>query len=208
MKHILASHFDAYRQRGKWSFFWRVTFEGLAVSLVAAIVTDAITEEAGGRPHLENLSTTKLFAFACIWAPLLETVFLQGIPVMVARRWRARFWTQVVASAVPFAAMHLVEGIGIGIAAGAVGGLYLGFTYVHWREESLTSAFLMTAGTHALRNGIAVAFLVTSSSLFPIDKRPAMPENPERYVGYIVQRRRELGSPEIVLPSGETPPTC
>lgn len=32
-------------------------------------------------------------------------------------------------------------------------------------------------------------------------------ENPEKYVGYIVQRRRELGLPEIVFPSGETPPT-
>jgi hypothetical protein len=37
--------------------------------------------------------------------------------------------------------------------------------------------------------------------------RDGILENPERYVGYIVQRRRELGLSEIVFPSGETPPT-
>lgn len=133
MKRKLALHFAAYRKRRKWPFFWLVTFEGLVVSLIAAIVTDAVWEEPGGRSHLQSLPATKLFAFACFWAPLFETIFLQSIPVMIARRLRASFWTQVTASAVPFAAMHFVEGIGVGVAAGVVGGFYLGFTYVHWR---------------------------------------------------------------------------
>jgi len=30
-------------------------------------------------------------------------------------------------------------------------------------------------------------------------------ENPEKYVAYIVERRRELGLPEIVFPAPETP---
>jgi hypothetical protein len=37
-------------------------------------------------------------------------------------------------------------------------------------------------------------------------KRDGSPENPEKYIAYIIERRRARGLPAIVLPPGKKPP--
>jgi hypothetical protein len=165
----IAAHFDAYRQRRKWPFFWRIWIEDLAVSIVASILLILVVDELEGRPFLEKLSPVQLILVACVWAPLVETALLQTLPVMISRALQARFWIQVLGSVVPFAALHFREGFGVGVIAGSIGGFYLAFTYARWREESLKSAFFMTAGLHALRNGIAVSVLLVGKTLFPAE---------------------------------------
>ena len=89
-------------------------------------------------------------------APLLETLIFQAFPIWIARLCKARFSIQVVASLVPFCAVHAVEGVGTGIAAGLIGGFYFAFTYAHWRERGRWPAFWVTAVSHAIHNGILI----------------------------------------------------
>ncbi len=85
-------------------------------------------------------------------APLLETLLLQAAPVALGRRCGLGFPGQVFLSAALFMGTHFFEGMQSGITAGLLGGFYLAFTYVHWREASLRTAFWMTVGLHAAHN--------------------------------------------------------
>lgn len=188
----IQSHFHAHRQRAKWPFFWRITLEGGAVSLLCVALLSCIIS-AGGRPSLEKLSPSKLIVVTVLVAPILETFFLQTVPVAIARALGARFWIQVLASLVPFAALHFPAGIGTGVGAGLVGGFYIAFTYVRWREESFSAAFTMTAGTHALRNALAVAVIVGVKAVFSANEKPN--KGPEPTSGTVTNRADARSAP-------------
>ncbi len=155
----IAAHFAAHRQRGRWSFFWRTSLESLVATFAIALFA-SIFVDLGERTALHRLSAWQLIVFGCVGAPLVETVLLQTLPVALMRAWGQRFWIQVVASAGLFAAPHFGESLGTGLGTGLAGGFYFAFTYVHWREKSLSHAFWMTAGSHAARNALAVAALL------------------------------------------------
>ena len=103
-----------------------------------------------------NLSFDVLMIAGVVVAPVLETLLLQALPVWIARLCKAGSSGQVIVSVVPFTIVHAIEGIGTGIAAGLLGGFYLAFTYVHWRERSRWQAFWVTAVSHAIHNAIAI----------------------------------------------------
>ena len=145
----IAARFDAYRKMEKGSFLWRITLEGLVIPLVLVgpfIVAFDLP------PRVVDFNDARFWLTAIVVAPLLETILLQTFPVMVARRLRAGFWVQVVAGMGLFAATHFALGVAAGLMAGVAGGFYFSFTYVHWRQESLSSAVWMTAATHGLHN--------------------------------------------------------
>ena len=56
--------------------------------------------------------------------------------------------TQVAASAFLFALIHFGESIAVGVAAGIPGGLYLGFTFAFWLQDSFWTAFWVTTVSH------------------------------------------------------------
>jgi len=160
----IAAHFAAHRQRGRWSFFWRTSVESLVATL-AIVLFAHLFVDLGERTALNRLSAWQLIIFGCAGAPLVETVLLQTLPVALMRAWGQRFWIQVVVSAGLFAAPHFGESLGTGLGTGLAGGFYFAFTYVHWREKSLSHAFWMTAGSHAARNAPAVAALLLTKHL-------------------------------------------
>jgi hypothetical protein len=160
---FLRAHFNAHRRRNGPAFFWRVSLEWFVAS-TAPLLLIATFHDFTPRRDLEELSPALLFIVACIGAPLVETLF-QSLPVMVARRFRAGFWTQVFVAIVPFAAMHFRISVVSGICAGIVGGFYLAFFYAHWRETSLGRAYWMTCAAHAFSNFVIVAVVLLAKGL-------------------------------------------
>jgi hypothetical protein len=110
------------------------------------------------RTDLLEFGVLKLFVWAIVLGPFFETLLLQALPVVIARRCGLRFWGQVIATLIPFAVLHFPSGIAAGICGGVVSGFYIAFTYVHWRQISFRSALWMTTGMHAVHN--LVLFLV------------------------------------------------
>jgi len=122
LQHVTAcviAHFDGYRKRTAWAFCWRITLEGIAVSLAAAVVCAALFGSPGR--HFP-FSIPVLLLVLLVAAPVLETLFLQALPVFFARLCNARFPVQIVASVVPFALLHAPAGVAAGVAAGLAGG--------------------------------------------------------------------------------------
>lgn len=148
---VVTTHFDAYRKRSKGSFFWRISIEGVLVPLFAIAVIKLLVR-LPSRTDLAQWTPFHFFIEAVVLAPFFETLLLQSLPVMIARSWGVGFWWQVLASIVPFAGAHFFVGVAAGIAAGMVGGFYIAFTYVHWRQKSFRSALWMTSGSHAIHN--------------------------------------------------------
>lgn len=150
----LIRHFKQYRQRTAWDFCWRIAIEGTILSLLFAGVLSLIITEPEREFH--DWGIGMLFLVVVLIAPPAETVFLQALPIFVARKFKASFRLQIIVSTVLFAAFHFVEGIVTGIAAGLVGGFYFAFTYAHWREKSRWTSFWVTAISHSIHNGIVI----------------------------------------------------
>lgn len=159
----LIRHFQRYRQRSPWAFCWRIAIEGLAVSLLCALALSQLFPDL----HREVLdwSAAAIFMVIVVLAPVFETLLLQALPIFIARKLKAPFAVQVLASAVVFAALHFLDGISAGICAGIVGGFYFAFTFAHWREKSRWTAFWVTALSHAIHNAAAFVMLVLAGEL-------------------------------------------
>ena len=155
---IIKAHFAAHRSRGKGSFFWRIAVENLVVTLFFCLLLSAVSWTTGidipTRTDLDNETLGGLLVLIVVIAPIIETLLLQVVPVMIARKCGFTFWWQVALSATIFALLHFPLGVATGICAGVVGGFYLGFAYVTWREKT-GSGFWMTTGLHAVLNFFA-----------------------------------------------------
>jgi hypothetical protein len=112
------------------------------------------------RKLLLDLPYYQFVLLGVLLAPIIETLVFQALPVGVARLFKASFRWQVAAATILFAAAHFTESIAVGVGAGLVGGFYLAFTYVHWRERSRWTAFWTTAVSHGIHNGIAAILLL------------------------------------------------
>jgi hypothetical protein len=152
-------HFQNYRKRSKWSFLWRISAEGILVSLAMAIALKLVFSFP---PRHDLHPGIKGIVSVVVLAPFLETLLSQSFPVMISRVLGFGFRGQLLAAWLPFAALHFLVSIDTGICAGIVGGFYIGFTYAQWRQVSLRSAFWMTCATHTLHNApfAAAMFLV------------------------------------------------
>jgi hypothetical protein len=152
----LLLHFHSYRTRSPWSFCWRITIEAVVVSFGFGLLVAALFDPA--RRTVMDDPTMMVFLYVVIIGPFLETILFQAFPVFIARLCRVGFVGQMLFSMVPFALAHFSSGIGVGVCAGVVGGFYLAFTYVHWRQKSLWTALWVTAMFHVFNN--SVRFLI------------------------------------------------
>lgn len=159
----IAAHFAAHRQRSTWSFFWRITVEGMVVAAAVAIAADTLFRIEEDH-ELDDLTTKELILWACLAAPLYETL-LQILPGELMRKLSQRFWIRVFVVTVPFATVHFTNDFWSGICAGVFGGFYLAFIYVHCRGKSLALAVVMTAASHAAGNSVAIALLLLGKHL-------------------------------------------
>src|SRR5437764_11107005 len=87
----LVEHFRAYRERSPWDFYWRITLEGLAVSLVPALLAWLL----GFQPPKVDLTRGELLVLGVVVAPVLETLLFQALPIGRARALKANFTSQV-----------------------------------------------------------------------------------------------------------------
>ena len=159
----LIRHFQRYRQRSPWAFCWRIAIEGLAVSFLCALVLVFLFPELDREFPEWNAAT--IFLVIVVLAPGFETFLLQALPIFIARKLKAPFIWQIIASMALFAGLHLAEGIITFFAAGLIGGFYFAFSYAHWRDKSRWTAFWVTAVAHAFNNATAFAILVLSGQI-------------------------------------------
>ena len=102
----------------------------------------------------------KLVVVTILFAPVIETLLLQAIPISLARVFKAGIKIQIAISTVIFAALHFPEGIGVGIGAGVIGGLYFAYAYAHWAKKSFWTAMWVTIVAHLIRNAVAISILI------------------------------------------------
>jgi hypothetical protein len=152
----VVAHFDCYRTLDRWPFFWRVTIESQIVPWLLMAVIGLFVHFPPIAPFLPR-NVPKYLFIAVIAGPLWELILWQWLPVMIARRFKVRFWNQVWISLAIFFLPHFGNGVFSAIKGGLFGGFYSVFTYVCWREKSLGKAFYMTYTQHALHNLIAIA---------------------------------------------------
>lgn len=158
---LISRHFEKHRRRRPWNFCWRVTLEGLLVS-VAVLAAMSCLVDLEERQFLDWPILSTLFVILIV-APIFETLLLQALPITLCRLFRRSFRAQILASLIPFTLLHMLEGIGAGIGAGLIGGFYLAFTYAHWAERSLWTALWTTTVSHFLRNLVPGVVLVVYS---------------------------------------------
>jgi hypothetical protein len=151
----LRRHFRRHERRSPGDYLWRVTLEAFLIAMAVAILLGLL---GVADREIRDLGTFAVLAI--LVAPWLETLLLQMLPVGLARLCGAGRSAQLILSMVVFAALHFIEGIGTGLAAGIVGGFYLAFTYTHWRRHSRTRAFWMTTAQHTIHNTAIVIFVI------------------------------------------------
>lgn len=155
---FIARHFEKHRRRTPWNFCWRVTLEGVLVSVLVLTAISCLVD-LEERQFLDWPIPVILFVML-IMAPIFETLLLQALPITLCRLFRRSFRTQILVSLIPFTVLHMLEGIGAGVGAGLIGGFYLAFTYAHWAEKSYWTALWTTVVSHFLRNLVVAVVLV------------------------------------------------
>jgi hypothetical protein len=155
----IVEHFRRYLLLPPLTFCWRITVENLVVSLsITGLIVFFF--QPGPRTNLVSLTAGTFLGMVIVLGPIVETVILQAIPVFIARILGLKFFGQILFSIVPFALLHFSRSVGAGIGAGIIGGFYSAFTYVHWRDKSLWTAFWVTALSHGLYNLAIFAMII------------------------------------------------
>ncbi len=92
-----------------------------------------------------------------LFAPVVETLLFQAL-VIGAFKWMGLgLGTQVAVSAFLFAWDHFADSIEAGVGVGIHGGMYWGFAFAFWLQDSFWTAFWVTAVSHFLHNLFATA---------------------------------------------------
>lgn len=131
-----------------------VSLSALSVILSLAVeyglgllqVHDGLTGE------LWNHGIGFIFVMVVILAPPIETLMLQLVPILLARRVGLPTVLQFAMGSVPFAALHFTSGVVSGLAAGVVGGVILSLAYLTFVNQSRVLAFVVTMAVHSFHN--------------------------------------------------------
>jgi hypothetical protein len=144
-------------------FIFVCTFYLLVLKVVAGFLMEVITYPfpewkplgtVDPRKIIEEHGRTSALLLGVFFAPLIETILGQWLPIRVARIWtenpKVLLWTATCI----FAVQHLHAGFS-GLAVGFGGGIVLAFAFLAWYRVGFGKAFLMTSAIHAVHNGIA-----------------------------------------------------
>lgn len=145
--------------RGPREFIRRVLLQQFLVKVLVAVpIALLVPQDAVGQSQF--IREDPIFAIVAIllFAPVIETLVLQGAMIEPLRLFRRSRLVQFIAGAVPFAALHFFDGIHAGVAAGVVGGIYFSHTYLECRARSWWAATKFTTMTHFLHNLIVAPF--------------------------------------------------
>jgi len=114
--------------------------------------------------YLDRLSPGRMIFVAVVFAPLLETVLAQCLPIELARRLGAGPVLCLLPSAFLFGLGHYLNG---GPAHGTTtffGGLVLAGAYVLLRTRGIGPACMASATTHAVQNGVIVSLMLVQAA--------------------------------------------
>jgi hypothetical protein len=155
----IIEHFRRYLILSPLTFCWQITVENLIVSLAVTGLIYLLWEPSP-RTNLEDITASTYLWMIIILGPIVETIFLQALPIFFARILGMKFYGQLLFSILPFAVLHFTRSISAGIGAGIIGGFYSAFTYIHWQSKSTWTAFWVTAFSHCLYNLALFAMLI------------------------------------------------
>lgn len=139
------------------------TFYLLVLKVAASLLIEVITypfpewKPSGTvdpRKIIEEFGRESAFFMGVVFAPLIETILGQWLPIRVARVWTENPKILLWVSTCVFALQHIHAGFS-GLAVGFGGGIVLAFAFLAWYRVGFGMAFLMTAAIHFVHNGIA-----------------------------------------------------
>ncbi|MBC8428930.1 MAG: CPBP family intramembrane metalloprotease [FCB group bacterium] len=149
----MVNHFRKHINRDIFSFCLRIAVESCFFATLTGIVLYKVIPSMRGGGGEKFEVTDWILISALIFAPLIETIFCQVLPVAVVRKFRGKQWLQVFVATAVFAAAHFyILGFVSGMTAGLIGGFYFSFTYVRWRKRSLRAAYWSTVFVHSVYN--------------------------------------------------------
>jgi len=167
----LTRHFARYDTRGPWAYCWRITVEGVAISMLVGIAMSPMNKSP--RSFL-SIPLAAALILILVAAPILETLLFQALPIGIARLLRAKRSVQITISTAMFAAVHFPEGAPTGISAGLIGGFYLAFCFTAWLPRSFWTALWTTTISHGIRNLFAIVIIVVIAGGWPGSKIKAL----------------------------------
>ncbi|MHC1767654.1 MAG: CPBP family glutamic-type intramembrane protease [Verrucomicrobiia bacterium] len=149
---------------GKRSFIFRILIQQFAVKIFLSIPVAVLVEEGPSKAQLD-LFRDPLLAFIAVIlvAPPLETLLLQSAPIELLRALRRSWTAQFLFGAVPFAALHFLDGVMSGVSAGIVGGLFFSYAYLECRAQSWWTAIWVTTAIHALHNLVVLPLAIAAA---------------------------------------------
>jgi len=115
-------------------------------------------------PYLGQLSPARMILAAVVFAPLLETLLAQCLPIELARRLGAGPALCMLPSAFLFGLGHYLNG---GPAHGATtlfGGLVFAGAYVALRAKGIGPAYMAAVTAHAVQNGAVVSLMLAQAA--------------------------------------------
>lgn len=107
-----------------------------------------------------SLSTLSQLTFLAIAFAALATLIAQHLPLLTLRRYVSSQGWRITISVAAMGVLYLLSwGDYASLFTGAVIGLPLTFTYLHWRRRvSTRGAFLITGGVHATANAVVILY--------------------------------------------------
>lgn len=108
---------------------------------------------------LDGLGPGRIFVLAVLFAPVVETLLGQVLPVELAQRLGAAPLACVLLSGVVFGCGHLVNGGLVHALTASFSGAVFACAYVALRWLGIGPAFLAAATAHAVQNG-AILYIV------------------------------------------------
>jgi hypothetical protein len=123
----------------------------LVVWIFSNFEIDLIGEFDGGGSFLQGLHWFTGFFMACVFLPILETIFLQAIPILLVSLVSKSISLQIFLSALLFTFMHSSYP-GVVLFYIFIAGVIYAWSYKVYQKEGCIAAILITSMIHGLSN--------------------------------------------------------
>ena len=119
-----------------------------------------ISDDEVGGVDSDNYTPISLFLMAVVFAPILETLFLQAFPIKLLQGFLKRKYEILIIlfSSVLFALMHFGYSSWYSLLTFPTG-IILAKSYIIFQQRK-ESSFWITTSIHSLRNLIAIVFIL------------------------------------------------
>jgi hypothetical protein len=155
---LVTRYFEGTRRYSRTRFILEMALLSIPLKMIMGVLWAVV----GGRAEPSTtevldrqLGGFQLFVNACVFAPLLETLVGQWLPLWIASRFTRETAWRVAFSAVLFSALHLYVGFS-GFLSILPVGVLLAWSFTLKREQSRREAYGVTCAVHALHNFVTL----------------------------------------------------